>query len=291
MNQSNQKLRVVDETAASRELELVSEIFHRINRIIPENQDLLIISSKTNVRDALALMEQHGYSQLPVVDGGEVLGVFSYRSFARRAAAGTISEIQREKCAPGDIAVEECLEEFQFARVTDEMRAVFKAMEKDNGLLVGDPGNLQGILTPMDLLIYLDTVASPFVMVSEIELALRALIRLSVTEEDLVQLSNRTLKQLYGTDKVPTKLEEMSFDNYIAIISNGDNWARFEPVFGGNRIRTTSNLKEIGEIRNALFHFKREITVQDHRTLTTHRNWLLLKAKQADVRIRAGGIS
>src|SRR5688572_10584934 len=98
MNQGNQKLRVVDETSAARELELVSEIFHRINRVIPERQDLETISSKTNVREALAKMERLGYSQLPVVDGGEVLGVFSYRSFAKRAAASTLSDVQKEKC-------------------------------------------------------------------------------------------------------------------------------------------------------------------------------------------------
>jgi hypothetical protein len=37
------QLRILDEIPVSRELDLVSELFHRINRIIPEKQHLLVI--------------------------------------------------------------------------------------------------------------------------------------------------------------------------------------------------------------------------------------------------------
>lgn len=282
-------LRVLDETHLSRELDLVTELFHRINRIIPENQQLLTIAPDTNVRAAVALLRQHGYSQVPVVAGGEVLGVFSYRSFAQTATSFTWQEVTQQKWAPGDLAVEECLERFEFARVTEEMRQVFDAMDRDNGILIGSPEKLQGILTPMDFLRYLYKVASPFVIISEIELTLRALIRLAVSREELEECSRRTLAQLYGAEKFPRTLEAMTFDNYKAIISHGENWAKFAPVLGGNRTRITAKLKQLCELRNDMFHFKREITLQDHEILDDHRNWLLLKAKQADVRRRDGG--
>ena len=279
----------LDEASLSRELDFVSELFHRINRIIPENQQLLTIPPETTVREAIALLRQHGYSQVPVVDGGEVLGVFSYRSFAQKAATFTLDEVSQQKCVPGDLAVEECLERFAFARVTEEMREVFDAMDRDNGLLIGSPEKLQGILTPMDFLRYLYTVASPFVMVSEIELTLRALIRLAVNDVELVECAVRSLAQWYGVEKVPKTLEDMTFDNYRMIISHGENWSKFEPILGGTRPRTAAKLKQIGDLRNDLFHFKREITLQDHETLNDHRNWLLLKATQADVRRKTGG--
>src|SRR6266849_1579809 len=115
-------LRVLDETNISRELDLVTELFHRINRIIPESQELLTIPPEMTVREAIPLLRKHGYSQVPVVTGGEVLGVFSYRSFAHKAALSTWQEVTQQKWAPGDLAVEECLERFEFARVTEEMR-------------------------------------------------------------------------------------------------------------------------------------------------------------------------
>jgi len=288
MTQPIPHLRILDEPGVSRGLDLVSELFHRINRIIPANQQLLTISPESTVRDAIALLRYHSYSQVPVIAGGEVLGVFSYRSFAQKAATSTWQEVSQQKCAPGDLAVEECLERFEFARVTEEMRQVFDAMDRDNGVLIGSPEKLQGILTPMDFLRYLYKVASPFVLVSEIELTLRALIRLAVCQEELVECAIRSLAQLYGPEKVPRTLEGMTLDNYGALISHGENWPKFEPFLGGNRTRTAAKLKQICGLRNDLFHFKREITLQDHETLSDHRNWLLLKAKQADVRRKTG---
>ena len=276
-------LRLLDRSAGARELDLASELFHRINRIIPQDQSLLTITPDCRVRDAVALMRKHRYSQVPVVDSGEVLGVFSFRSFAHGAASATLEGWTKQKVAPGDLRVDEFLEQFEFARVTEEMSRVFDAIDRDNGVLIGTPERLVGILTPMDFLRYLHHVASPFVMVSEIELALRALIRIALTEEQLVGSAKRSLSSAYGgEDKVPTALEEMTFDNYQSLVSHGDTWKELEPVFGGTRTRASAKLKEVGEIRNDLFHFKREITLQDHETLAGHRNWLLNKIKQAE---------
>lgn len=276
-------LRLLDRSAAARELDLASELFHRINRIIPQDQKVLTVRPNCRVREAIALMQKHGYSQVPVVDEGEVLGVFSFRSFAKEAAHATLDKWNKEQCAPGDLTVDEFLEQFEFARVTEEMNHGFDAMDRDNGVLIGTPERLIGVLTPMDFLRYLYWVASPFVMVSEIELALRALIRMAISEDQIVVAARRCLAGAYGReDKVPTILEAMTFDNYQSLISHGENWAQFELVFGGTRTRATAKLKEIGAIRNDLFHFKREITMQDHQALAGHRNWLLNKIKQAE---------
>jgi CBS domain-containing protein len=284
MTASIQNLRLLDQFKAARELDLVSELFHRINRIIPKDQKLLTIPPDCRVHDAVALMREHGYSQVPVVNNGEVLGVFSFRSFAQEAANATLEEWTKQRCAPGDLPVDEFLEQFEFARVTEEMSRVFDAMDRDNGVLIGAPERLVAILTPMDFLRYLYQVASPFVMVSEIELALRALIRLALSPEKIITAARRCLLSAYGSeDKVPTSLEEMTFDNYQSLIAHGEIWPDFEPVFGGTRTRISGKLKEIGVIRNDLFHFKREITMKDHQTLAGHRNWLLNKIKQIEV--------
>ncbi len=275
-------LQILDTVSVGKELDLASELFHRINRIIPENQEILAIPPTCTVREAVQLMRRHGYSQVPVLQDSEVLGVFSFRSFTLGAAAATLEECNRQKCAPGDLPVDEFLEAFKFARVTEEMASVFDAIDQDNGILIGSHDRLLGILTPMDFLRYLHQVASPFVMVSEVELALRALIRLALTEEQIVQVAKRCFKEAYGgADNVPTSLEGMTFDNYQVMVSHGDSWKFFEPVFGGNRTRTSGRLKQVGDIRNVVFHFKREITLQDHEILANHRNWLLSKVRQA----------
>jgi predicted transcriptional regulator len=258
-------------------------------RIIPENQKLLDFPPNRLVRDAIAQMRQFGYSQVPVVNNDVVLGVFSFRSFAQGAAEASLDEWMRQKCAPGDLTVDEFLEQFKFASVTEEMKNVFDAMEHDNGILVGTPERLVGVLTPMDFLRYLDRVASPFVMVSEIELAIREMIRISMDPEKLAHTAKVCLSSIYrDADRIPTTLENMSFDNYQSLISHSESWPEFEPMFGGTRTRASAKLKEIGTIRNDLFHFKREITMQDHERLAAHRDWLLSKVKQAEAHSRKG---
>jgi CBS domain-containing protein len=282
MSSNAVQLRVLDEAGVSRELNLVSEIFHRVERIIPRKQKLLTITPEQPVRAAIALLRKHGYSQIPVVADGEVLGVFSYRSFAQKAAAFKWSELSRQKLAPGDLLVEECLERFEFARITEEFPHVFGAMDRDNGVLIGSPEKLEGILTPMDFLRYLYDVASPFVMISEIELTLRALIRLAVNEEELAKCATRALSKLYTSERMPRTVDDMTFDNYRAIIANVENWPRFEPILGSTRTRVAGRLRQLCDLRNDVFHFKREITQEDREKLDDHRNWLLLRAKRAD---------
>ena len=282
MTTATQNLGILDRDNISKELDLVSELFHRINRIIPENQNVLTVLPTCKVREAIQLMRQYNYSQLPVVENGEVLGVFSYRSFAATANT-TLDEWNKSRCAPGDLQVDEFLEYFEFARVTEEMIRVFDAMDRDGGVLIGTPDRLAGVLTPMDFLRYLYQVASPFVLVSEIELALRALIRSVLSEEQIAEAAKRCLASAYKREEnVPTELEEMTFDNYQQIVTNGEIWPYFESLFGGVRARTNGKLKEIGRLRNDLFHFKRELTIEDHETLSNLRNWLLNKVKQAE---------
>jgi predicted transcriptional regulator len=221
MNAAPSNLRLLDHSAAARELDLASELFHRINRIILPSQTVLTVPPSCSVREAIALMREHGYSQLPIVENGEVLGVFSYRSFAQEAAALSLGDWTRQKCAPGDLPVDEFLERFEFARVTEEMSRVFDAMDRDNGVLIGAPERLIGILTPMDFLRYLYHVASPFVMVSEIELALRALIRNALNAEQIAEAARRCLASAYDSpERLPVDLEDMTFDNYQAMIAH-----------------------------------------------------------------------
>lgn len=275
-------LRILGRDDSVEDIDLLG-LFHQINRIIPENQKLLTIPPNFKVRDAVELMRKHQYSQLPVVQDGEVLGVFSYRSFAKEAANSTLDKIRNQGCAPGDLTVDECLEKFDFANVKEEMNRVFDALERDNGVLIGSQDKLIALLAPMDILRYLYRVANPFVMLSEIELTLRALIRRSLSDGEVQFAAKRVLTKAYGSEEnIPVNLEEMSFDNYRSIISYTETWPSFELLFGGTRNRTSAKLKEISDIRNCLFHFKREVTVEDHQTLADHRDWLLSKVKQAN---------
>jgi CBS domain-containing protein len=263
------------------EPERLSAHFHNVNRMLPADQIVLAIPPETPAREALNLMRDHGYSQLPVVEGKSVLGIFSYRAFALEAAAGY------DAGAPlGDLPVEEFLQHERpaFARLTDEFRGLIDVLDVRDCVVVSGPDELIGIVTPMDVLRYLYDVAHAFVLVEEIELALRALIRLAVDNDALFESCVRNaLTNKYG-DQPPTAMEQLTLDDFIALVRDGRNWAHFEPVFGGTRERARGKLEPVRDLRNGLFHFRYEFTVEDHQHLVVCRDWLLRCIRKVEAR-------
>lgn len=264
----------------------ITELFHRINRLLPDSQEVLTVPGEMLASKALKIMRKHDYSQIPVAIGTEVLGLFSYRSFSEAVLA--ISPCKgNSKIDLGDLTVEECIEKAEFARVTDEFNYWFDTLDKRDAVLVGEAHRLQGIVTPMDVLRYLYSVASPFVLVAEIELSLRALIRHAVSDEKLSECAETSLATCYKPERLPKTLEEMTFHDYIQIIGDGRHWPFFEAVFRGSRERTRAKLQAMSELRNSVFHF-RQITVEDYEHLSASRDWMLTRSRAAEARVKGG---
>ena len=205
------------------------QLFHRVGRSIPIDQKILAFAPDLPAREAVKHLKENFYSQAPVAVGSKILGVFSFRSFALKAAGYSLDSLNAHKHAPGDLTVEECMERFDFVSLSDELVLHFDALERDNGVLVGTASNLIAILTPMDVLRYLYKVASPFVALSEIELSLRTLIRSAASEAEIQAIAGRVLKRQFGPDtKVPESLEDMTFEGYRLLVASGDSWSTFQ---------------------------------------------------------------
>src|SRR6266487_155835 len=120
-------------------------LFHRVNSVIPEAQEVVTVAPSTTAGEALALLAQHRFSQVPVVRGGEVLGSFSYRSFARRAV-----ELQQGHGPLEELPVEELMEALDLAHATEELASIFDALDRDDAGLIGAPNDLPAVGTPMN---------------------------------------------------------------------------------------------------------------------------------------------
>lgn len=254
------------------EAQSLAELFHLVRSLIPQDQAVVAVGPETTVAEAIRLMQRHNYSQLPVVAGQAVLGVFSFRSLTTR-----LLEIGKMSEYFGDLPVDEFLEQFKFAQLSDNWESIVLHLDKDDGVLVGHRDQLQGILTPMDVLTYLRDIANPFVMLAEIELSLRRIVRACVDEDELQACARQSLSSKYPADEMPTALAEMTFNDYVQIIGHGRNWPRFEAAFGKGgwlRKKTEERLKEVRDLRNDIFHFKRRLETEDIETLTKHREWL-----------------
>jgi predicted transcriptional regulator len=261
----------------------LAKLFHMVNRLLPEGQEVLSVPPDLPAREALELMRESGFSQLPVKEGNQVLGLFTYRGFALEVAKMADSKVD-----PGTLPVEEFLgpeHPPRYAALTDEFRSLIDVLDARDSVVVSGPEDLVAILTPMDVLQYLYSIANAFVLIEEIELALRTLIREALpTPESFAACVENALAQKYKAGQLPARLEDMTFDEYVALLRDGRNWPSFEPVFGGTRERTRGKLEPVRDLRNDVFHFKRELSLEDHESLATCRAWLLRCVRKVDGR-------
>ncbi len=120
------------------------DLFHLVKQVLPEEQQLISVSSDTSVAEAFKIMGEHAFDQLPVLEGGEVIGVFSHRSFAEGLSRlpGKVREKVKD---PLSLPVDEFIETLHFARITDELATLFDEFDAKSAVLVGSEDRLLGV--------------------------------------------------------------------------------------------------------------------------------------------------
>jgi predicted transcriptional regulator len=262
------------EGSENRDPRLLSFALNSVNNLIPERQDLVSVRPETMVLEALATMRAKGFSQLPVLKGDVVLGSFSFRSFAQG-----VVEAHKHGHKVEALQVADCLEQLQFARVTDELRDLLDQFDQRDAVFVGDPARILGIATAVDALRFLYRLASPFVLLQEIELALRFIISTCVDSTSLAEVIRAGVGNQYleRPGDIPSTIQDLTFSQYRSVICARDNYRRFAEVLGPNRSWTQSRLHPISDLRNDVMHFRRDLTVEDYGVLTSVREWLFLR--------------
>ena len=264
----------------------VAGAFHRINSVIPDDPEVISLGPETTVRDAIAFLVSRHCSQVPVVLNGEVLGLFTFRDLAKAMRSHGDGDPRITAVDLLSMPVEECMNTRpEYARITDEFPRWLDVLEQHDAFLVGDTNRLEATITPMHLVRYLYKVSQPYVLIQEIELGIRSLIRMAVNGDALADAARTCLNEKYQPDKLPTTLEDMTFDDYARIVGDGRTWEMFQPLFRGDRRRTSTKLRELAELRNKVFHF-RGVSVEDHPKLVEGRDWVLTKIRAADARRR-----
>jgi len=259
------------------ETQSLAELFHLVKTLIPEGQRPETAERDWTVSKALNMMRQKYYSQLPVVSGDAVLGVFSYRSLAVRLLE--IGELGEDFA---DLPVEEFMEDFVYVQPSENWETILPHLDRDDGVLIGHRDGLEGILTATDVLNYLHDIARPFVALAEIELSLRRLIRACVDDQALQVCIRNSLSDKYGEEALPTSLEDMTLNDYAQIICHGLNWAHFGLAFGSTEFQRKDaqhRLSEVRDLRNVVFHFRRRLTEAEEGAIARHRQWIELKSR------------
>ncbi|PQJ33612.1 hypothetical protein BSZ35_02460 [Salinibacter sp. 10B] len=253
------------------------QFYQSISDVLPDDQQVQTVSPDTPVADAVEIMREENYSQLPVVDDERVMGIFSYRSFTEG-----ILDLLEQNPSEDELTVGALMNQPPFRSVERDPEEVFEDLDRHDAVLVESRTNLTGILTAMDVLHHLHSVAQPFVLIAEIERHAREVIDSCVDEDELEECAVRALHESPYQDEedVPVELTEMSMGDLVGIVRHGDNWnTHFGDAFSasGNDLQrgiVETRLDDIRELRNTVFHLKRSLDEDEIDTLRETRTWI-----------------
>lgn len=255
--------------------------FHRATRVLSDARPA--VPPEMSAHRALRLLEQLGVSHVAVVTGDVVLGLFSFRSFALGAA----EQPSNERSRLVDLPVEEFLEPLTAIRGSDSVEEAIPQLHPRGAIFVEDSSESPGVATTADFLRYMRDFARPFLLLQEIELALRGLLSACLLPDEVRECARQVLAAAYSNDitRLPTDLGGMTLGDYVTLVGDGRTWRIFpqvSAVFGGTRERALSKLKGIHAIRNDVFHFRRTPTLADLQQLKLCREWLARRTTIAE---------
>ncbi len=266
---------VLEAGAEAARITPVADLFARVWSVVPEAQDVVSVEPDETVGNALALMTEHGYSQLPVGTAAASLGFFSYRSFATEASA--VVQRMPAKTSLTELPVEQFTRSATFLSPHAELTELFDVLETEDFVFVGEQPRVDGVVTTVDALTWLHDLADPFVRFREIERSLREIVSRKLSPDQIEHCARRVFADKYQErpDALPTALHRMTLDELRLLVISGHNWPLIEPALGTNSVVAKSHLKDLPRLRNDVFHFRRELDPADRELIVSASVWLL----------------
>jgi signal-transduction protein with cAMP-binding, CBS, and nucleotidyltransferase domain len=209
----------------------------QVGRLEAANREPVSVHSNTKLKQAATTMLMNDFHQLPVIDGGSLKGLISWRTIGSR--------LSRE-CAGDEVR--------HFMEKASEIssdESMFKAIESivQNGyILVRSKGRIAGIVTTHDLATQFRQLIEPYLLLAEIENQIRSILTSKLSLEEL-----KESKDPAGAEREITGIADLSFGEYMRIFQHPERWERIGlPI---DRKCFAGKLGEIRNIRNEVMHF------------------------------------
>lgn len=217
--------------------ELTSRI--KIGRLAAANKPPLCVGPDAKVAEAITVMMQYDYSQLPVTTGErDVKGVFSWKSLGSRLALG-------KQCTK----VRECMDDWSEIRNDASLFDAIRQIVENQFVLVRDSTRkLVGIVTTADLSLQFAQLGEPFLLLGEIENQVRNLIADKFTKAELA-----AVRDPGDSGREIDDASDLSLGEYIRLLENPKCWEKLSIAI--DRKTFCEELKRIRGIRNGVMHF------------------------------------
>lgn len=216
-----------------------AEPAHRISRLEAAGRKPLSVNPSDSAKLAVTMMLQNDYSQLPVMQTpSKVVGMVSWRSIGKKLhVAGPCK------------TVEECMERAYDVSDTASLFEVSQLVAAHDAVVVRAANSMIcGIVTNADISLQFGTLAEPFLLLGDIENALRCLIERSFKANELKAAVDPT-----DENRRVESVNDLTFGEYLRLVEKPENWDRLGLAL--DRAEVVKNLERIREIRNDVMHF------------------------------------
>ena len=283
-----------------------------VEELLKNNQEPLTITMDAPVIDALRLMVDHDFSQLPIVDEtGKQLGIVT--------AEGILKSQHNFGASLEQLRVKHASDTAALASPADDVFDVFNQFEQNSAVLIVDNQNkLLGIITPWDTAAYLQRRAEDIMLVEDVEGMLKDHILAAYTNRETGELDENALntsilrmvdrsehnyrtikdalKQYLGRNGLshkPTReqieesfgdaifsasdeksFDELTFYQFMELLLHKDIWDDYGQVFMLEPSHVRKLLDDVREVRNKLAHFRGELTEEERKKVRFCRDWL-----------------
>ena len=189
---------------------------------------------------ATGIMQKNYYSQLPVMDAGNLVSAISWESVGRGLAK-----------ASGSKLVGDCMVDAEVIPIDAPLLSAVERIKSTMYVLVrGKNGEISGIVTASDIADQFKRLAEQFLAIQEIERRLRRLIGETFGPEELKKSAQgkRERKRINGPG-------DLTLGNFCRLLDDRDRWDRLQ-LKVDDRERFVSRLESVRTIRNNVMHFR-----------------------------------
>lgn len=253
---------------------------YQVQQLIEGKGNPVCVVKEDTVVKALATMIEHDYSQLPVIIIDDIfeipIGMITYE--------GILRGIRNFRANIEDLRVRDVMVSAPIFSLEDDLFDILDRLKETNAVLIqsGYEPNIVGIVTSYDTTEYFRNRTEDLMRVEDIELMVKEFIKLAYLdpsgEVDISKL-NAAANDIANAGRNENNPKEKTFDDltmadYIGLLLCKENWHIFEPVFCVQRTFIIELLNGVRDIRNALSHFRGDLTSEQRDRLKFATEWL-----------------
>lgn len=236
------------------------------------------IGIESSVRDALTIMIENDFSQLPVVDQDHHLsGMISEQSIARTYYH------EKGKVHLLDLQVVNCQTRAVEMRLQDDVFNALDRLKEVYAIVIVENKEPVGILTDYDTTHFFRDLSEDLLRVQDVETTMRERIQDAFPEQARL---DQALIRAFGEDQarpgVPAKqFDDLTFGDYMRFMRTRENWPHFEAALGPMELF----LELMGGVRiarNKLAHFRGELTSVERDSLLRGLDWMEARSSFAN---------